>query len=72
MKERSWSRGSARQRSFYPRTLQEYSQDLKSAGFLISEIYEPNELPKEFLEKYPEYEYATRLPRFLFVKALRV
>jgi ubiquinone/menaquinone biosynthesis C-methylase UbiE len=70
-KERKWSRGSAKNRSFYPRTLEEYSAKFKSAGFLIDEILEPHELTKDFLDKYSLYEYATRIPRFIFFKLIK-
>lgn len=54
---------------FYHRTLEDYSQELKNAGFVIEEILEPHELPRQFLKNQPRLEYVTRLPRFLFVKA---
>lgn len=69
-KERKWTRG-PKGRSFYPRTLETYFKELKSAGFRIDDLREPNELPPEFLSKYPEYEYVTRIPRFLFIKATK-
>ncbi len=53
----------------YHRTLEEYSQILKTAGFFIEEILEPHDLPDEFLKQNPKLEYATRLPRFIFIKA---
>jgi SAM-dependent methyltransferase len=67
---RPWSRG-PKNRAFYPRTLQSYSQELGKHGFVIAEICEPHEFPEEFLKSYPQYEYATRLPRFLFIKAVQ-
>jgi 2-polyprenyl-3-methyl-5-hydroxy-6-metoxy-1,4-benzoquinol methylase len=55
------------QLTHYHRTLEEYSQALKKAGFAIQEILEPHSLPETFLKKNPKLEYATRLPRFIFL-----
>jgi len=54
---------------FYHRTLEDYSQALNQAGFVIEEMLEPHQLPEGILNKHPKLEYATRLPRFLFIKA---
>ena len=54
--------------SHYHRTLEEYSNVTSNSGFTIMQIIEPHELPTEFLEKHPKFEYATRLPRFIFFK----
>lgn len=55
----------------YHRTLEQYSQELNKAGFLIEEMAEPHELSKEFLDNNPKMEYTTRLPRFLFFKCIK-
>ncbi len=52
----------------YHRTIGEYAQSLANAGFSISNIVEPHELPDSFLKTHPKLEYATRLPRFIFFK----
>jgi SAM-dependent methyltransferase len=54
----------------YHRTLSEYSVLLSGHGFLIEQIFEPHELPESFLAENPKLEYATRLPRILFIKAV--
>jgi 2-polyprenyl-3-methyl-5-hydroxy-6-metoxy-1,4-benzoquinol methylase len=50
----------------YHRTLEKYSQDIKSAGLCITEMAEPHELPLGYLNQEPKHEYATRFPRFIF------
>jgi 2-polyprenyl-3-methyl-5-hydroxy-6-metoxy-1,4-benzoquinol methylase len=50
----------------YHRTLEEYSIQLQIAGFVVNKLIEPHHLPKEFLKQNPKFEYAQRLPRFLF------
>jgi ubiquinone/menaquinone biosynthesis C-methylase UbiE len=50
----------------YHRTLEQYSSELQKAGFSITQILEPHHLPAEFLKDHPKFEYATRLPRFIF------
>ncbi len=62
---------STRNLPFYHRTLEEYSQAFKQAGFKIDEMLEPHELPSDFLRQNPKLEYATRLPRFLFFKLVK-
>jgi ubiquinone/menaquinone biosynthesis C-methylase UbiE len=56
---------------FYHRTLSEYSEQLHVAGFAIEEMYEPNTFPPDFLKKNGQYEYFTRIARFLFIKAVK-
>lgn len=55
----------------YHRTLEEYSQEFSKNGFVIRQIIEPNNLPADFLKKYPKLEYVTRLPRFLFFELVK-
>lgn len=50
----------------YHRTLEEYSKEFNIAGFAITRMTEPHQLPKEFLKLHPKMEYAERLPRFIF------
>lgn len=50
----------------YHRTLEEYSEELATAGFAIAGMVEPHRLPDSFLKQNPKLEYATRLPRFIF------
>ena len=50
----------------YHRTLEGYSEYLRGAGFAITSLCEPHDLPEDFLRKNPKLEYATRLPRFIF------
>ncbi|MBI2607654.1 MAG: class I SAM-dependent methyltransferase [Candidatus Doudnabacteria bacterium] len=55
---------------YYHRTLSDYSQSLRDAGFVVEQMWEPRELPEGFLKRNPEVEYITRLPRFLLIKAI--
>jgi ubiquinone/menaquinone biosynthesis C-methylase UbiE len=68
---RSWDKGSMWKIPYYPRTLQQYSVEFKKAGFAIDSMFEPNELPSDYLAQYPKLEYATRLPRFIFFKLIK-
>ena len=65
---RHWEKGAEAKLPYYHRTLEEYSQEFKQAGFAITEMYEPHTLPKQALEKNPKIEYTTRIPRFIFFK----
>jgi ubiquinone/menaquinone biosynthesis C-methylase UbiE len=58
-----------RELTHYHRTVEDYSKLLEKNGFSINKILEPNKLPREYLDKHPKHEYATRLPRFIFIKA---
>jgi SAM-dependent methyltransferase len=58
-----------RELTHYHRTLEDYSKLLNQNGLAITRILEPSKLPAEFLNKHPKLEYATRLPRFIFIKA---
>ncbi|HEV8601281.1 MAG TPA: methyltransferase domain-containing protein [Patescibacteria group bacterium] len=69
---RSWEKDASRKLPFYHRTLEQYSSEFRNAGFGISELIEPHDLPSEFLEKNPKSEYVTRLPRFLFFKLISI
>ncbi|HYC80090.1 MAG TPA: class I SAM-dependent methyltransferase [Candidatus Binatia bacterium] len=50
----------------YHRTLEDYTNQLEKAGFVITKIVEPHQLPEQFLKANPKFEYAQRLPRFIF------
>jgi ubiquinone/menaquinone biosynthesis C-methylase UbiE len=69
---RAWEKGPALNIPYYPRTFEQYSAEFKKAGFVIDSMFEPHELPEDFLKKYPKLEYATRLPRFIFFKLIKV
>lgn len=55
----------------YHRTIEEYSAEFLSKGFVITDIKEPHDLPEEFLSEHPELEYALRLPRFMIFKTIK-
>ncbi len=55
----------------YHRTIEEYSKELEKAGLVIKTILEPHKLPEEFLKQNPKFEYAQRLPRFIFFNCTR-
>ena len=52
----------------YHRTIGEYVDAFRRHGLQIDRITEPNELPKEMIERDRNVEYATRLPRFIVFK----
>jgi ubiquinone/menaquinone biosynthesis C-methylase UbiE len=69
---RRYESTTSRDLTHYHRTIEQYSQKLRQLGFMIEAITEPHELPKDFLMNNPKLEYATRLPRFLFIKAVSI
>lgn len=54
----------------YHRTLEEYSQLIQQAGMKIVALSEPHELSEEFIKQNTQFEYTTRIPRFLFFKCI--
>lgn len=68
---RAWEKDKTWNIPYYPRTLEQYSNEFVNSGFIIGSMHEPNTLPLDYLKQFPKLEYVTRLPRFLFFKLIK-
>jgi ubiquinone/menaquinone biosynthesis C-methylase UbiE len=57
--------------NFYHRTIEQYVESFRKAGFLVERILEPRITDEQYLKDNPEIEYAARMPRFIFFKLVK-
>lgn len=69
---RNGETGATKEIPYYHRTLENYTDEINNAKFLIKRILEPHSLPRAFLQNNPKLEYVERLPRFMVFDCIKL